>query len=367
MMEARSYLDWILPALCRHRDGAALRQLAEQGGAAAAHPGPFWDHPARFQIHLWNMPGAPSVPSPEDVTETKGRRRFASLGEVLAYLRELAGAASGSSASRNLEAPAESSERPESAEWFDPLAHAESNDSLAKVGPVRESRWSRPSKVSATDLRRLWVARAAEHTSRRERMFPGAAERLLEDPRFVQPDELAAKDSGTAFHDVLQHLDLRTPPVASAVEAEIERLVKARKVREEHARAVDVDDVVAFLDSAIGRRVAAARRVLREQPFFQRIDVPTASNGRPTFAVAQGVIDCLAEEEDGWLLIDFKTDNIRAEHAEWKAREYAAQIAVYLDAATAAVGDKPVTAYLYFVKPRVFIPMGRLDLSVLFS
>jgi ATP-dependent helicase/nuclease subunit A len=373
MMEARSCLDWILPALCRHRDGAALRQLAEQGDGAAVHPGPFWDHPARFQIHLWNLPGAPSVPSPDDGTEFKGRRRFTSLGEVLAYLREQAGAASAANASRNLEAPAgtpehsESAERCDSADRFDPLAHAESTESLAKAEPAQEPRWPRPSKVSATDLRRLWVARAAEQTPRRERLFPGAAERLLEDPRFVQPDELPATDSGTAFHAVMQHLDLRTPPLASAVEAEIERLVKARKVREEHARAVDVDDVVAFLDSSIGRRVAAARRVLREQPFFQRIDVPVGSAGRPTFAVAQGVIDCLAEEADGWLLIDFKTDNIRAEHTEWKAREYAAQIAVYLDAATAAVGDKPVTAYLYFVKPRVFVPMDRLDLSVLFS
>jgi ATP-dependent helicase/nuclease subunit A len=349
MMEAKSCLDWILPALCRHRDGAVLRKLAVQGEATAVRPGPFWDHPARFQIQLWNVPGAPSIPLAEDESETKGKRRFASLEEVLTHLRAQTRLVSTSNIDR-LSADSAESVRP-----------------VGQLGPAEERRQSRPSKVSATDLRRLWVARTTQQSARRERIFPGAAERLLEDPRFLQPDAPTAKDSGTAFHAVLQHLDLSTPPTRAAVQKEIERLVEARKLQEEFARAVDVEDVVAYLESPIGRRVAAARRVLREQPFFQRIDVPAGSTGRPTFAVAQGVIDCLAEEADGWLLIDYKTDNIRAEHAEMKAREYAAQIAVYLDATAAVVGDKPVTAYLYFVKPRVFVQMGRLDLTVLFS
>ena len=68
--------------------------------------------------------------------------------------------------------------------------------------------------------------------------------------------------------------------------------------------------------------------------------------------LVQGIIDCFFEEEDGLVLLDYKTNRIDRnrsfeEEAERLRRSYAKQIEIYSSALSEATGKKVKESYLY--------------------
>ncbi|MES9673356.1 PD-(D/E)XK nuclease family protein, partial [Bacillus pseudomycoides] len=80
------------------------------------------------------------------------------------------------------------------------------------------------------------------------------------------------------------------------------------------AEEIAIDRIVAFFDTDLGKRVLAAKSVEREVPFTMMLSAEEAyqdwQNQSRESVLVQGVIDCMIEEEDGVVLIDFKTDTI---------------------------------------------------------
>jgi ATP-dependent helicase/nuclease subunit A len=225
-----------------------------------------------------------------------------------------------------------------------------------------------PGKVSATELRRLWVARKApERLRKRPR---ASAERLLENPMLIEthrsngPDVVpSGREAGTAFHAVMQQLDFSTPATSIAVAQELQRLRQLGTVSESMLDTVQPEHLLGWLNSPLGHRVAQGMQVFREQPFFHRIDLPSPKGG---YVVAQGVIDCLVEEADRWLIVDYKTDEVDDLHVHDLAKEYEAQVATYLAAIAPLTQTKPAEAYLYFVKPQVMVRVEPVRLADVF-
>ncbi|MCL6516953.1 UvrD-helicase domain-containing protein [Alicyclobacillus sp.] len=367
MLRAKSYLDWLGPALLRHKDGAILRRLAEEGGAADdGRRGWGFDHPARFSITLWNTPsGRPlPVPLPDRPAEpgaggpvgagTAAFRPevFASRDpmRIRAHLRELAGMPA---AGREAESPAPWSG------W------------TPGAGRVRL-----PGKLSATDLRRIWTHHLRAEGmagARQEPVHPAAAQHLLDDPLFTRADSVTPRERGVLFHRLMQRVPFSETASRAEVEATLDALIREGVLSERERDPGLVEDAIAFLSSPLGRRLARAHRVWREQPFFHRLPMPGGLGGVAAdgfdadapdpFVVVQGVIDCLAETEDGWVLVDYKTDRIAERDLMAVAREYEAQVAVYVQAVRAALGGAPVEAYLYFVRPRAIVPVTGVALD----
>ena len=62
----------------------------------------------------------------------------------------------------------------------------------------------------------------------------------------------------------------------------------------------------------------------------------------------QGVIDCLSETQEGFLIIDFKTDRVGLNYVKERAEQYRTQLDAY-QKAVEKIFDKPVVARaLYF-------------------
>jgi ATP-dependent helicase/nuclease subunit A len=96
--------------------------------------------------------------------------------------------------------------------------------------------------------------------------------------------------------------------------------------------------------------VRSGGRILRELPFVR----PLAGA-----AIEEGKIDLLFEEEDGWVLVDYKTDwvSTKTDEAEKHFREkYAGQIQEYVGALR-ALPIKVVTAYLLLARTGASIQM----------
>ena len=110
------------------------------------------------------------------------------------------------------------------------------------------------------------------------------------------------------------------------------------------AESIRADDILHFLNCESGQRMmeAAKRgRLFREQPFVISMDAsafyPDDCSGEKI--LVQGIIDVYFEEEDGLVVLDYKTDRVR--HAAELKEKYHAQLDYYADALRRLTG-KPV-------------------------
>src|SRR5699024_3439357 len=133
-------------------------------------------------------------------------------------------------------------------------------------------------------------------------------------PRFMQKDQkLTAAKKGTVMHSVMQHVDLNQEITPDYLKEKVAKMVVDELLSEEEAQAVELERIVQFFQSRLGKRMLQADKVEREVPFSLMLDASEAYRdwtGPDDSILVQGVIDCLLEEPDGLVLVDYKTDMI---------------------------------------------------------
>jgi ATP-dependent helicase/nuclease subunit A len=131
------------------------------------------------------------------------------------------------------------------------------------------------------------------------------------------------------------------------------RVHAANLLAAEERAAGEVDEVVRVVEavraSPLWARALAARRRLAEVPFA--LPVARADAGwpdGPNPMVLQGVIDLVFEEDDAWILVDYKSDTVTDANRAALAAFYEPQIAMYRRYWEQLSG-KPTRAGLLFV------------------
>lgn len=130
----------------------------------------------------------------------------------------------------------------------------------------------------------------------------------------------------------------------------LEQEVSEKRLLPEYLQAIREEKILHFLAAPIGFRMWRADRegkLYREQPFVLGIG---ANRVNPDFpeeekVLVQGIIDVFWEEEDGIVLLDYKTDSIQSLEALWN--RYAAQLDYYGEALEKLVGKTVKEKYLY--------------------
>jgi len=72
----------------------------------------------------------------------------------------------------------------------------------------------------------------------------------------------------------------------------------------------------------------------------------------------QGIIDCLFEEPEGLVLIDYKTDAVSAEEALARAAVHRSQIALYARAVDAIFPVPLKEGFIHFLAPGRTVPIA---------
>ena len=307
---AESYLDWIVPALARHPDGAPLRELADLGPGAAAvdllpPAGSSFrvGHPIELGVETPSM-SSPAAEANANAHLWERMARLEPLGEPLGPWRDEGIVA--------LE---------DRLRWRYP--HASSARRFAKLTVSELERRStaesdRDEESEVADATRLPGDGGVGGVHEGERASPYLwVPRLEERPRFLEDarETLTSAEIGTATHLVLEHLDLAAPLDMIGVAEQIDDLVRRGLLGAVHASAVDVASICDLFAGEPGSRlVVDPGRVRREVPFTLALDAaeihddPALAPGDDV-VVVQGVIDALMEREegDGFVLIDFKT------------------------------------------------------------
>jgi ATP-dependent helicase/nuclease subunit A len=164
----------------------------------------------------------------------------------------------------------------------------------------------------------------------------------------ARPDALSL---GTAYHLIIEHLDLSEPVDAKAVQSTILKLVQNGQLSETLASIVDITGVVSFFESPLGKMAQrAGRRVLREWPFTYGLDASAISaDASGETVILQGIVDMVIPTDEGLVVVDFKTDRVDGAALEDRAEKYADQLRYYARA-TADILNQPISsAWLYFL------------------
>ena len=118
----------------------------------------------------------------------------------------------------------------------------------------------------------------------------------------------------------------------------------------EMAASIRICDILLFLESGSGKRMSEAAvkgKLWREQPFVLGVDADQIYPGfsdesgsqKKEVILVQGIIDAYFEEEDGIVVLDYKTDRVKS--VEQLKERYHAQLEYYAQALEGLLG-KPV-------------------------
>ena len=185
------------------------------------------------------------------------------------------------------------------------------------------------SKQSVSEMKRLQMLQRLDEPESFIQSAVASQRTLHNRPDFMQEKRLSAADRGTAVHAVMQHLPLDRKLDASEIQERIDTLVGMEILSSDEGKAVKVTEIEAFYISETAERLLRSKNIKREVPFTY-----AKEDGDGDHQIIQGIVDCLFEEEDGWVLLDYKTDRVSQItdiQAEMAAR-YEVQLSVYQEA-----------------------------------
>ena len=135
-----------------------------------------------------------------------------------------------------------------------------------------------------------------------------------------EPSSLLTKDY-TEYRNKVRQAD-----TVQALKAFLEEEVKSRRLKQEYAEAVNMKKILRFLESELAYRMWRAEsegRLYREQPFVMAVSASRLGQEFPDSesVLIQGIIDVFFEEEDGIVLLDYKTDAVSSMKELWNRYE----------------------------------------------
>ncbi|MCT6859108.1 MAG: PD-(D/E)XK nuclease family protein, partial [Apilactobacillus sp.] len=170
-------------------------------------------------------------------------------------------------------------------------------------------------------------------------------------PKFMQSVvKPSAAEVGTATHLLLQEVPLDHKPEVGDVVGMLQRLVADKVVTPEIADLIQTQEVINVFDSELGLQMLAhPERIHREAPFSMLMDAnlvfPGFNADSPEKILIHGIIDGYIELDDEVILFDYKTDyvpNDSDKSIEKAVKKYKGQINLYAKALENIL-HKPVT------------------------
>ncbi|NPC92126.1 helicase-exonuclease AddAB subunit AddA [Bacillus sp. WMMC1349] len=311
--QAKSFIDFIGPALMRHRDmeDASLHPLNDE----ISH------HPACFAVNWLS----PSELQAEDQVQTEVGKQ-----ELLALIKK-GQPIDGTFAYQN--------------EVQTRLTWSYSHQDATQVR----------TKQSVSEIKRQKEYDDEYGDRSLVRQAPKVS--MYSRPAFMMTKGLTPAERGTAMHTVMQHLPLTHVYEKDELGCFLNMLVEKEILTGEQREIIDEADILAFFDTDVGEKLQSAAWVEREIPFSMTLPseeiYPDLNTADPI--LIQGMIDCLFETEEGIYLLDYKTDRIHdkfrngfTEAEPILRKRYETQIQLYARAVETIIKRPLAGRILYF-------------------
>lgn len=331
ILSAKCYLDWIMPAAARSRSMDDLWRRIDRPPTFITDPDK--KRPASFRLTVSTTADLPA-------------------GAVEEALRE--------TSSKNLIPPPSGNPVPPPLAarlaWAYPFPGAAATPAkLTATAAVRlaEEAASPETPPPALMTEEEAAARAAEKEDTDDEGKAPLPPDMAAPPHFLSEGEPLRQRGtvyGTVMHRAMELLDLPSLSSEEQIRNAISALAgRGAFTKEETALLLTageknpIRDIAAFIASPLGHRMAGAKEIRKELPFSLLVPASEyyrhCEKGETVFL--QGIIDCLLIEEEGLVIIDYKTDRVAAPGI--LRDRYRPQLLVYREAMETIL-QKPVKA-----------------------
>lgn len=180
-------------------------------------------------------------------------------------------------------------------------------------------------------------------------------------PSFIEAKkEVSGTTRGTAYHRILELLDCDRINEKSDILIQMQEMAEQHKIENAYINMVSTDKLYQFTRSNLyGRMTVASHRhaLFREQPFVLGMKASEVNDNFPKeeMILIQGIIDVFFEEEDGLVLVDYKTD--RVSNQQDLILRYQAQMDYYKRALEQLTGKRVKEVIIYSFGLECEIPL----------
>jgi len=181
----------------------------------------------------------------------------------------------------------------------------------------------------------------------------------LKRPAFMSDEStLTGAERGTAIHTFFQYCIFEN--ALNNPYDEIKRITDMGYISSAQSEVIDPHKVRAFFESSLYQRIKSSVNVWREKKFMVAVSELDINNDiieklRKSDSMIKGIIDLMFEEEDGLVIVDYKSD--RGVSEKRLAERYAMQIQLYKSAVELTTGKRVKEAYLYSIEMEKTIPI----------
>lgn len=309
VLKGKSYLDWIGMAICKHRDGEELRKYIGANSCSIINDFSTW------KTKMWTKNLLSVEKNEVAVDENEEIDLF--INSDVDYIDK---------------------------EIERRLNYKYKYELSGKL----------PSNVSVSDLKRSLYNNEDDDIIT-VNIF---SDKEFLKPKFLQEKRgLSASERGTIAHFIMQKLDLNKVNTKEEIDTQIYSMKDKNLLTEEEIKAIQRISFISFFKSNLGKRMLKVfnegKLVKRELPFYTEISSLNIDNtlskdvyGNEKVRL-QGIIDCIFEEDDKIVLLDYKTDYVEYGKESEILDKYRIQIKYYKDAVEKITGKEVKESYLY--------------------
>lgn len=316
ILKGKGFLDWIMPAVLKHKDLEILREIAD------IDIDNIDSHSSKWSAKLWYK-GDVSVEEKED-EERDG------IKEII----------------ENLDI-----NKPDS-EYYDNI-----KEKLDYIYPY-EASITKPASISVTEIKKIQNNYEEEYT---KDIFNNQVS--LKKPLFMQESEVSEKitgaERGTIVHLAMEVLDFNKINSISEIEEQIKSFISKGIITKKQSSVINPYKIYKFFKSNIGKRMLKSSFVKKEQAIYAQIkmkdvyiyeelekyDETTRYDGESL--MLRGIIDAYFEEDEKIVIVDYKTDFVNEENKEEVVNRYKKQLDLYAQVVSDLTGKEVKEKYVY--------------------
>ena len=205
-----------------------------------------------------------------------------------------------------------------------------------------------PRKLTISEIKRIFYLEDIKHSA-----VPESYEPL---PEYAYPGFMRSvfgvtgADIGRAIHVMMERLDLFMPVDVDILKNAAREYVSMGLIPAEVLELIPYRRIMDFTYTPLAGRIRQSARVEREVPFILPFSADEVYGDLP-FAymesiLSQGIIDLYFKEDDGYVLVDYKSDAARGD-LDAIRKKYAYQMKMYKRAIEEMTGEKVKEVLLY--------------------
>ena len=313
ILNGKNYMDWMMPAIIKHKDLEDIRETYNLSTSISM------EDESKWSVKTWSR---------DDIDFEKNEKE--GIREVLNTM-DLS---------------------QHDTEYYEQI-EKKLNFEYPYLGVVKKA-----ASISVTEIKK----RQEEYEEQEDSLGLYKHKTTLKKPKFLSESQKSEKITGarrgTIVHLIMEVLDFEKVNTESEIKAQIQDLVKRRIITEKESQVLSPRKIMRFFKSPIAKRMLSSKFVKREQKIYTQIKMNDIylndeifKNNRETYenesVMLRGVIDLYFEEDDGLVILDYKTDFVDENNKKEIIHKYKKQIEIYADVLSKLTGKKVKEKYLY--------------------